>query len=84
LSDPKAIRISSVEYLGEFKVRLRLVNGTVISVDLREPVYRREGLKALRDESVVATARKDEGGHSVVWASDLDLGADRLWELTKA
>lgn len=40
MSDPKAIRISSVEYLGEFKVRLRLVNGTVISVDLREPMYR--------------------------------------------
>ena len=84
MSDPQAIRISSVEYLGEFKVRLRLVNGTVISVDLREPVNRREGLKSLRDESVFATARKGEGGRSVVWASHLDMGADRLWELAKA
>ena len=83
MSDPKAIRISSVEYLGEFKLRLRLVNGTVISADLREPVYRLKGLKSLRDESVVATARKGEGGHSVVWAGDLDMGADRLWELAK-
>ena len=33
-------RPDGMKYLGEFKLRLRLVNGTVISVDLREPMYR--------------------------------------------
>jgi hypothetical protein len=80
MSDTKAIRISSVKYLEEFSLRLRWVNGTVTSVDLREPVQRLKGLKALRDKSVFAAAKKGDGGHSVVWPGDLDMGADRLWE----
>jgi Protein of unknown function (DUF2442) len=81
MSDTKAIRISSVKYLEEFSLRLRWVNGTVTSVDLREPVQRLKGLKSLRDKSVFATAKKGDGGHSVVWPGDLDMGADRLWEM---
>jgi uncharacterized protein YbdZ (MbtH family) len=81
MSETKAIRISSVKYLDRFKLRLRWVNGIATTVDLREPLSRLKGLKPLRDESVFATAKKDEGGHSVVWPGDLDMGADRLWEM---
>jgi hypothetical protein len=70
-----------VNYLDEFKLRLRWVNEIVTPVDLRESVHRFKGLKSLRDESVFATAKKGEGGHSVVWPGDLDMGADRLWEI---
>jgi hypothetical protein len=40
-----------------------------------------KGLRSLRDPAVFALAKPGEGGHSVVWPGDLDMGADRLWEL---
>src|ERR1039457_1977366 len=81
ISETKAIRISSVKYIEGFTLRLRWVNGTVTPVDLREPVLRLKGLKPLRDEAVFSSAKKGEGVHSVVWPGDLDMGADRLWEM---
>jgi hypothetical protein len=81
MSETKVIRISSVKYIDGFTLRLRWVNGTVTPIDLREPVHRLKGLKPLRDEAVFASAKKGEGGHSVVWPGDLDMGADRLWEM---
>ena len=81
MSETKAIRIASVKYVSGYSLRLRWVNGTVTVVDLREPVFRLKGLRSLRDELVFAGAKKGEGGHSVIWPGDLDMGADRLWEM---
>jgi hypothetical protein len=53
-----------------------------MSVDLQELVSRFAGLTPLRHKSVFARAGKGEGGHSVVWPGQIDLGADRLWEMT--
>jgi uncharacterized protein YbdZ (MbtH family) len=36
----------------------------------------------LRDAAVFSRVQVGEGGHSVVWPGDLDMGAARLWELT--
>ena len=69
MNDTKAIRISSVKYLDGFRLRLRWVNGTVTSVDLREPVHRLKGLRSLRDESVFA---------AIVWSGPAIL----IWEQT--
>ena len=73
----KAIRIAGVKYLSDHTLRLRWVNGSVTPVDLREPVYRLKGLQPLRNKANFAQARKGEGGHSVVWPGDLDMGADQ-------
>jgi hypothetical protein len=81
MSETRAIRISSVKCVDGFTLRLRWVNGTVTPVDLREPVHRLKGLKPLRNQAVFASAQKGEGGHSVIWPGDLDMGADRLWEM---
>jgi hypothetical protein len=40
MTDTKAIRISGVKYLTEFKLRLRGVSAALTSVDLRELVHR--------------------------------------------
>ena len=82
MSDTKAIRIASVQHAGEYKLRLRWVSGKTIVVDLSEPVHRLKGLRPLRDESVFARAVNSEGGHSIVWPGEIDLGADRLWEIS--
>jgi uncharacterized protein YbdZ (MbtH family) len=79
--ETKAIRIASVKTAGGHTLRLRWVNGTVTLVNLRETVRRLKGLKPLRDEAIFASAKKGEGGHAVIWPGDLDMGADRLWEM---
>jgi hypothetical protein len=81
MNETKAIRIASVKYAGDFTLRLRWVNRSVTLVDLSEPIHRLKGLQPLRDKKVFAEAKKGEGGHSVVWPAELDMGADRLWEI---
>jgi hypothetical protein len=44
-------------------------------VDLREPVHRLKGMRALRDESVLARAAKGEGGHRIAWPGEIDMSA---------
>ena len=82
MSETKAVRVAHVKYTGEYTLRLRWVNGKTMSVDLREPVHRLKGLRPLRDQRVFARATKGEGGHSVIWPGEIDMGADRLWEMT--
>jgi len=65
----------------DYTLRLRWVNGTVTPVDLSEPIHHLKGLQPLRNKTAFAKAAKGEGGHSVVWPGDLDMGADRLWEM---
>ncbi len=82
MNDTKAIRIAGVKYTGEYKLRLRWVSGRTMLVDLSEPVHRLKGLRPLRDQAVFSRAAKGEGGHSVEWPGGIDMGADRLWEMT--
>jgi hypothetical protein len=82
MSDTKAMRIAGVKYAGEYRLRLRWVSGKTMVVDLREPVHRLKGLRPLRDQSAFARAIKGEGGHSVVWPGEIDMGAARLWEMS--
>ena len=82
MNHTKAIRIAGVKHAGEYKLRLRWVSGKTMVVDLSEPVHRLKGLRPLRDEGVFARAAKGEGGHSVVWPDEIDMGADRLWEMS--
>lgn len=81
MNETKTIRIASVKYAGEFKLRLRWVNRSVTLVDLSEPIHRLKGLQPLLDTKVFAGAKKGEGGHSLVWPTEVDMGADRLWEM---
>ncbi len=76
-----AIRVENVASVGEYSLRLRWTNGMAFKVDLREPVFRLKGLRPLRDPAVFARASVGEGGHSVAWPGDLDMGAQRLLEM---
>jgi hypothetical protein len=53
-----------------------------MSVDLKEPIFRLKGMSSLRNREVFAEASKGEGGHSIVWPREIDMGADLLWEMT--
>ena len=82
MSDTKAVRIASVKYVGDYTLRIRWVNGKTMPVDLHEPIVRVKGMSSLRTKEVFAEAGKGEGGHSIVWPGEIDMGADRLWEMT--
>ena len=82
MSDTKAVRIASVKYAGDYKLRIHWVNGKTTPVDLQEPLFRVKGMSALRKKAVFAQVDRGEGGHSIVWPGEIDMGADRLWEMT--
>src|ERR1700694_3458589 len=84
MSEVKAIRIAEVRPAGEGqRLHVRWIdnNKAAMTVDLHGPVYRLKGLRALREPAVFARVRVGEGGHSAVWPGEIDIGADRLWEL---
>lgn len=82
VSETKAIRIASVKPAGDYTLRIRWVNGKTFAVDLHEPIHKFKGLRPLWDKVAFAKASKGEGGHSVAWPGEIDMGADRLWEMT--
>jgi hypothetical protein len=82
MSESNAVRIVRVSPAGAHALLVQWMNGKTLSVDLHEPVFRLKGLRPLRNTAVFASAAVGEGGHSVVWPGDRDVGADRLWEMT--
>jgi hypothetical protein len=82
VSATKAIRIASVKPAGEYTLRIRWVNDKTLAVDLQQPIHRFKCMRSLRDKVAFAKASKGEGGHNVVWPGEIDMGADRLWEMT--
>jgi hypothetical protein len=79
--ESSAIRIASVKPVGDHTLRIQWINGKTLDVDLREPVFRLKGLRPLREPQMFAHAAVGEGGHSVVWPGDLDMGSVRVLEI---
>ena len=80
--DSKAtVRIAGVKPLGGYALQLRFVSGREFPVNLTEPVHRLKGLRPLREPAMFARAEVGEGGHSIVWPGDRDMGATRLLEM---
>ncbi|HEV7985072.1 MAG TPA: hypothetical protein VGP20_02825 [Steroidobacteraceae bacterium] len=75
------IRIAGVEAIGKHTLRVQWASEKTTVIDLSEPIARLKGLRPLRDAAVFARAAVGEGGHSVVWPDERDMGADRLWEM---
>lgn len=82
MNETKATRIASVRSAGDHSLRIRWVSGTVWTVNLHKLVFGLKGLRPLREGDAFAQAHVGEGGHSVAWANDMDVGADRLWEMS--
>jgi hypothetical protein len=82
MNENTTVRIAQVKPAGDSTLRITWQNGQKLDVNLAEPVRRLKGLRALRDPAMFARATVGEGGHSVVWPGNLDMGADRLWEIT--
>ena len=77
-----AVRIASVRTVGGHVLALRWRDGRNFKVDLLAFIAALPVLRRLRNTATFQRVKLGEGGHSLVWPNGLDLGADRLWELT--
>lgn len=75
----KTHKLTAVEALEDYRVRLVWDNKKVTDVDLREPVFSLKSLEPLRNIDFFKTVRLDEWGWSIVWSDAIDMGVDSLW-----
>src|SRR5258708_20180202 len=81
MNEGNGIRVGDVKYKGDYTLRCRWANEKALVVNLREPSFRLKGMRPLRDTAAFALAGVGEGGHSVVWPGEIDMGAARLLEI---
>jgi hypothetical protein len=81
INEGKLARITSAAYVDEHNVRVRFDNGKAFTVNLREPVYRLKGLRAVRHTKAFSRVAVGPDGYSLAWPGDLDIGADTLWQM---
>ena len=81
MSDGRPIRIAGVKPRDHYVLRMSFANDKTFMVDLREFVHQFKGLRPLRGHTMFARVDIGEGGHSLVWPGDIDIGVDRLYEM---
>ena len=75
-------RLTAVEALPNYHLRLTYADGQTFVADLSDWINTTEALVALKDTTLFAQAKVGFGGHGVDWIEDeLDLGADNLRNL---
>jgi hypothetical protein len=72
--------VLSVDYLGDYRLRLTFADGLVADVDLREKLLGKVGpiFEPLRDEAFFAQVAVDRELGTVVWPNGADLAPDVL------
>ena len=81
MSESKPVRITGVKLVRDYTLAVSFMKGKTFKVDLHDFVQRLKGLRPLRDPAAFARAGVGEGGFSIVWPGELDIGADRLYEM---
>jgi hypothetical protein len=73
-------RISSVDHLGGYRLRLTFVDGLVADVDLTDKLLGQVGpvFEPLRDETFFAQVVVDKELGTIVWPNGADLAPDVL------
>ena len=72
-----------MEVVDAASLRITWSTGERLDVDLSEPIKNLKALAPLRDPAFFAHVEVGEWGHSLVWSDQIDLGADRLYELCR-
>jgi hypothetical protein len=78
--------IESVDYVGDYKLRLRFADGLITEIDLAERLARAVGpmFEPLRDVTFFAQVRVDHELGTIVWPNGADLAPDVLHEQAAA
>jgi hypothetical protein len=77
----KRPRLRAVQALPDYRLRMTFIDGTVLTIDKKETVFTKLGLRPLRDPAAFAQAcLAEDCGWAVEWpALDIQIGADTLW-----
>lgn len=77
----KRPRLSAVESLPDYLLKMTFINGTIMTVDKGETVFTKPGLAPLRDPAAFAKVQlTNTVGWTVEWTDfDIQIGADTLW-----
>ena len=68
-------------YLRDFRLSVRFCEGVTKLYDVTPLFTKWEMFSVLKDKpEVFATVEVDVGGYGVIWADDLDISCDELWE----
>ena len=74
-------KIKNVTALPDFRLSVRFCEGVTKLYDVTPLFTKWEMFSVLKDEpEVFATVEVDVGGYGVIWADDLDISCDELWE----
>lgn len=83
-TDFESPRIDSVKPSdGDYVLIVTWGNGETMRVDLTEPIFRLKHLRPLRNRERFHTATVGEWGWSIAWDDDLEISAERVWELAR-
>ena len=75
----KQLRITEVEALPSYHLRIKWENGQEHIVDLTTKIKRVSSLKPLQDRTLFAQAHVGEWGWAVVWNDEIDLDGAQLY-----
>ena len=74
-------KIKNVTALPDFRLSVRFCEGVTKLYDVTPLFTKWEMFSVLKDKpEVFATVEVDVGGYGVIWADDLDISCDELWE----
>ena len=74
-------KIKNVTALPDFRRSVRFCEGVTKLYDVTPLFTKWEMFSVLKDKpEVFATVEVDVGGYGVIWADDLDISCDELWE----
>ena len=79
MSSPRTARVKVLK--PAFIVEVTWTTGSSDRIDLTSSIQARHGLSALRELTTFRKVTIGEGGDSLTWPGELDMGADRLHEL---
>ncbi len=76
----KRPRLTAIEPMANFKMRLTFLNGETYVVDFLPLFEESKGLAPLHDPEAFSGAVRDEYGWEIEWpVLDIQIGADTLW-----
>lgn len=74
-------KIKNVTALPDFRLSVQFCEGVTKLYDVTPLFTKWEMFSVLKDKpEVFATVEVDVGGYGVIWADDLDISCDELWE----
>lgn len=81
MASMKRPRLSAVEPLPNYRLKMTFINGCVMTVDKGETIFAQPNLKPLRDPANFAKVRLANSiGWAIEWPDfDIQIGADTLW-----